>query len=98
MDTEKKQPNLEVEMENAIVNTDVEHMREAIAEWYEKIRTAGMIIGAQYISAAIYSIYQNNLKGEKPSLRDYKRATKEIMAIIEKQLERKVADDSSRVD
>ena len=42
-----------------------------------------MKIGAQFISAAIYSVIQKNLiKKEKASLRDYKRAIDGILDIM----------------
>ena len=60
-----------------------EELRQVIEEWYRKTRTDGMRLGAQYMCAAVYGAIQKHvLKAEKPSLRDYKRMTDDILKVI----------------
>lgn len=62
-------------------------LKKVIEQWFESTRTQGLKIGAQYISAAIFSIIQKHLKKKaKPSLRDYQRCIDEIIRIISVQL------------
>ena len=62
-------------------------MQKVIEDWFEKTRNQSIKIGAQYISAAIFGVIQKNIvKKAKPSLRDYKRMTEEIIKIISVQL------------
>ena len=70
-----------------IKNATEDDLREVIEGWFEKTRTDGMKIGAQYISAAIFGIIKKHLKkSSKPSLRDYQRCMDEIVSIISAQL------------
>ena len=72
-----------------IEGVDEETLRSTIEKWLESTRTAGMKIGAQFISAAIFGVIQKHIKkktGAKPSLRDYQRCTDEIIQIISVQL------------
>lgn len=70
-----------------IKESDEESLQKVIEDWFEKIRIQSMKIGAQYISAGIFGIIQKYIfKKEKPSLRDYKRMTEEIIKIISVQL------------
>lgn len=70
-----------------IKGTDEETLRSTIEKWLESTRTAGMKIGAQYISAAIFGVIQKHTKkAGKVSLNDYKRMTTEIKKIIAVQL------------
>ena len=70
-----------------IRDADEETLRSTIEKWFESTRTAGMKIGAQFISAAIFGVIQKHLKKTaKPSLRDYQRAMDEIIKIIAVQL------------
>ena len=72
-----------------IKSADEETLRDTIEKWLESTRTAGMKIGAQFISAAIFGVIQKHIKkktGAKPSLRDYQRCTDEIINIISVQL------------
>ena len=82
--------NLQVaEVVKEIKNVDEETLRSTIEKWLESTRTAGMKIGAQFISAAIFGVIQKHIKkktGAKPSLRDYQRCTDEIIKIISVQL------------
>lgn len=67
--------------------SDEESLKKVIEEWFERTRTQGLKIGAQYISAAIFGAIQKNIvKKERPSLRDYKRCIDEIIKIISVQL------------
>ena len=64
-----------------------ETLRSTVEKWFESIRNQGLKIGAQYISAAIFSVIQKHIKkAGKVSLNDYKRMTSEIIKIISVQL------------
>lgn len=78
------------EVVEEIRSADEETLRSTIEKWFESTRTAGMKIGAQFISAAIFGVIQKHTKkktGAKASLRDYQRCVDEIMKIIAIQLE-----------
>ena len=76
-----------------IKESDEESLQKVIEDWFEKTRNQSIKIGAQYISAAIFGVIQKNIvKKAKPSLRDYKRMTEEIIKIISVQLTQQ--DDS----
>lgn len=75
------------EVVEEIKNDDEETIRKTVENWYEKIHTQSMKLGAKFISAAIFGVIQKHLKkGAKPSLRDYQRAIDEIIKIISVQL------------
>ena len=70
-----------------IKEADEDTLRSTVEKWFESTRTAGMKIGAQYISAAIFGVVQKHLKKKaKASLRDYQRCMDEILKIISVQL------------
>ena len=70
-----------------IKNANEDELKQFIEGWFEQTRTAGMKIGAQLISAAVYGAIEQNLtKGSQSSLRDYQRAIKRIKEIIAVQL------------
>ena len=70
-----------------IKESDEESLRKVIENWFERTRNQSIKIGAQYISAAIFGVIQKNIvKKAKPSLRDYKRMTEEIIKIVSVQL------------
>ena len=69
-----------------IKESDEESLQKVIEDWFEKIRIQSMKIGAQYISGIFGIIQKHIFKKEKPSLRDYKRMTEEIIKIISVQL------------
>ena len=70
-----------------IRGTDEETLRDTVEKWLESTRTAGMKIGAQYISAAILGVIRKHTeKAGKVSLNDYKRMTAELIKIISVQL------------
>lgn len=73
-----------------------EDLKKVIEQWFESTRTAGMRIGAQYISAGIFGVIQKHIKKKaKPSLRDYQRCMDEIIKIISVQLTQQ--NDSKKV-
>ena len=77
----------EANIKEAVKESDEESLQKCIEDWFERTRISGMKIGAQYISAAIFGVIQKNIvKKAKPSLRDYKRTTEEIIKIISVQL------------
>ena len=64
-----------------------EEIKEVIEQWFEKTRTQGMKIGANFISIAVYDAIKKNLKdGMNSSHRDFKRAINKIYEIISVQL------------
>ena len=70
-----------------IKESDEESLQKVIEDWFERTRNQSIKIGAQYISAAIFGVIQKNIvKKAKPSLRDYKRMTEEIIKIVSVQL------------
>ena len=70
-----------------IKNANEDELKKVIEQWFESTRTAGMKIGAQFISAAIFGVIKKHTKkAGKVSLNDYKRMTAEIMNIIAVQL------------
>lgn len=73
-----------------------EDLKKVIEQWFESTRTAGMRIGAQYISEGIFGVIQKHIKKKaKPSLRDYQRCMDEIIKIISVQLTQQ--NDSKKV-
>ena len=73
-----------------IKESDEESLQKVIEDWFERTRNQSIKIGAQYISAAIFSVIQKNIvKREKASLRDYKRMTEEIIKIVSVQLKQR---------
>lgn len=77
------------EVVEEIKNANEDEIKQVIEGWFERTRTAGMKIGAQYISAAIFGVVQKHIKkktGAKVSLRDYQRCMDEIIKIISVQL------------
>ena len=70
-----------------IKESNEESLQKVIEDWFERTRTQGLKLGASYISAAIFGVIQKNIvKKAKPSLRDYKRMTEEIIKIVSVQL------------
>ena len=78
-----------------IKKSDEESLQKVIEDWFERTRTQGLKLGAQYISAAIFGVIQKNIvKKAKPSLRDYKRMTEEIIKIISVQLKQETTEQN----
>ena len=70
-----------------IKESNEESLQKVIEDWFERTRTQGLKLGAQYISAAIFGVIQKHTKKVgKVSLNDYKRMTAEIIKIISVQL------------
>lgn len=81
-----------------IKGADEETLRATIEKWYETTRTAGMKIGAKFISAAIFGVIKKHTKkAGKVSLNDYKRMTAEIMNIISVQLTTQQNDSEENI-
>ena len=77
------------EVVDELKNATEDELKEVMEEWFRQTRTAGMKIGAQYISAAIFGVIKKHIKkntGAKPSLRDYQRCVEGIAEIISVQL------------
>lgn len=77
--------------------SDEESLQKVIEDWFEKTRTQGLKIGAQYISAAIFSTIQKHIKkknGAKTSLRDYQRCVDEIIKIVSVQLRQEATEQN----
>lgn len=75
------------EVVEEIKNANEDELKKVIEQWFESTRTAGMKIGASYISAAIFGVIKKHTKkAAKVSLNDYKRMTSEILNIISVQL------------
>jgi hypothetical protein len=75
------------EVVEEIKNANEDELKKVIEGWFESTRTAGMKIGAQLISTAVYSVIKKHTKKPgKVSLNDYKRMTAEIIKIISVQL------------
>lgn len=88
------------EVVEEIKNASEEELKKVIEDWFSSTRTAGMKIGAQYISAGVYDIIKKHLgKKVKSSLRDYQRMTDEIMTLIAVQLatDETIQNDSEEV-
>ena len=70
-----------------IKSSDEEKLQKVIEDWFSRIHTDGMRIGAKYISAAIFGVIQKHTKkASKVSLNDYRRMTSDIIKIISVQL------------
>ena len=70
-----------------VKNANEEELKQVVEQHFEVVRTAGMKVGATYISAAIYGVINKHIKtAEKPSLRDYKRCMDDILKVISVQL------------
>lgn len=80
--------NIDVFVEQ-IKDSKDEELRTCIEEWFEKIRTQSMKIGASYIAAAVYATIKKHVEKPDASLRDYKRMTKELIKITSVQLKTK---------
>lgn len=75
------------EVVEEIKNADEETLQKTIEDWFERTRTQGLRIGAQYISAAIFGVISKHIiKKAKPSLRDYRRCIDEIVKIVSVQI------------
>ena len=81
-----------------IKESNEESLQKVIEDWFEKTRNQSIKIGAQYISAAIFGVIQKNIvKKAKPSLRDYKRMTEEIIKIVSVQLRQQNTEQNDSI-
>ena len=72
---------------NELKGADETKLKEIVEKWFDETRTAGMKIGAYYISAGVYGIIQKHLKkGKEPSRRDFERCVDEILKVVSVQL------------
>lgn len=70
-----------------IKNANEDELKKTIEGWFERTRTDGMKIGAQFIAAAVMGKIQKHLdKPGKLSLRDYERCVADIKKILLVQL------------
>lgn len=70
-----------------IKGADEEQLEKVIKDHFERVRTQGLHIGSSFISSAVYAAIEKNLKnGMNSSLRDFQRATKEVLKIISPQI------------
>jgi hypothetical protein len=70
-----------------IKNADEESLRKVIEGWFERTRTDGMKIGAQFIAAGVMGKFKKHLeKPGKISLRDYERCFTDIKKMLLVQL------------
>lgn len=75
------------EVVEEIKNAGEDELKKVVEDWFSSTRTAGMKIGAQFISAGVYGIIKKHLgKKAKTSLNDYRRMTDEIIQMISVQL------------
>lgn len=75
------------EVVSEIENASEEELRELIGDWFERTRTAGMKIGAQFIAVGVASKIKKHLdKPGKSSLRDYERCIADIKKFVAVQL------------
>ena len=75
------------EVVEEIKGANEDELRKVVEDWFSSTRTAGMKIGAQYISAGIYGIIKKHLgKKAKTSLNDYRRCVDDIIKVISVQL------------
>ena len=83
-----------------IKESNEESLQKVIEDWFERTRTQGLKLGAQYISAAIFGVISKHIiKKAKPSLRDYKRCIDEIIKIVSVQLnQQNIEQNDSEVD
>lgn len=72
-----------------IKNADEESLKKVVEDWFDRTRTDGMKIGAQFIAAAVMGKIQKHLdKPGKSSLRDYERCIADIKKLLAIQLTR----------
>lgn len=66
---------------------DEAELKKVIEQWFERTRTDGLKIGAQFISAAVAGVMKKHLKkGKDSSKRDLERCVRDIYNIVSVQL------------
>ena len=92
--TEEVTPEVSEVIEE-IKMADEDTLRDTIKKWYETTRTDGMKLGAQYISLGVYAaIRKHTSKPGKTSIRDYERMVKEIVNMLDVQLNLKSTEQN----
>lgn len=90
--------NTTLEAINEIKNADEESLKKVIEDWFERTRTDGLKIGAQFIAAAVMGKIEKHLsKPGKTSLRDYERCIADIKKILTVQLTRQNDSEETNV-
>lgn len=70
-----------------VKNANEDELKKIIEDWFERTRTDGLKIGAQFIAAAVMGKIEKHLsKPGKASLRDYERCIADIKKILIVQL------------
>jgi hypothetical protein len=70
-----------------VKNANEDELKKIIEDWFERTRTDGLKIGAQFIAAAVMGKIEKHLsKPGKASLRDYERCIADIKKILVVQL------------
>ena len=70
-----------------IKNANEDELKKVIEDWFERTRTDGLKIGAQFIAAVIMGKIEKHLsKPGKASLRDYERCIADIKNTLAVQL------------
>lgn len=81
-----------------IKNASEDKLKETIESWYTQIHTQGLKTGANYISAAIFGVFQKHVgTKQNASLRDYKRMTDDIIKIVSVQLKKQNDEANNEV-
>jgi hypothetical protein len=84
------------EVVSEIKNADEESLQKVVEGWFERTRTEGIKIGAQFIAATVMGKIQKHLgKPGKSSLRDYERCIADIKKTLAVQLTKQ--NDSEEV-
>lgn len=82
-----------------IKSADETKLKETVEKWFNETRTAGMKLGAYYISAGVYGIIQKHLrKGKEPSRRDFERCVDDILKVVSVQLNTQQNDSEENND
>lgn len=75
------------EVVSEVKNATEDELKEVIEQYFERVRTQGIKIGATYIAAAIMGKFKKHLyKSGKISLRDYERCIADIKKVLDVQL------------
>lgn len=71
------------EITEEIKNSNDAQLKKTIEDWFYKTRNQGLKLGAKMICTAGADILQKHIGSKsKPSLRDYKRATEELIHLF----------------
>ena len=77
-----------------IKSASEEELKRVIEQRFEVVRTQGMKIDAQFISAAVMGVIEKNLKnGMNSSHRDFERAIKKVVEIVSVQLKQETVQN-----